>query len=59
MHLSEFAVTCRRIWQRTAVREASRAHAHGSPVSGEGEIGCLFDEIQNLVESIERSAMNG
>jgi hypothetical protein len=25
---------------------------------GEGEIGCLFDEIQNLVEPIERSAMD-
>jgi len=26
-------------------------------VPGEGESGCLFDEIQNLVEPIERSAM--
>jgi hypothetical protein len=25
-------------------------------VPGEGERGCLFDEIQNLVEPIERSA---
>jgi hypothetical protein len=26
---------------------------------GEGEVGCLFDEISNLVEPTERSAMDG
>jgi hypothetical protein len=37
--------------------EASGARVPNSPVSGgEGEIGCLFDEISNLVEPIERSA---
>jgi hypothetical protein len=28
-------------------------------VSGEGEIGCLFDEISDLVEPIERPATEG
>ena len=32
------------MWQRTQVRE--------------GEIGCVFDEIQNLVEPIERPDMD-
>jgi hypothetical protein len=28
-------------------------------VPGESEIGCLFDEMKNLVEPIERSATDG
>jgi hypothetical protein len=33
---------------------SGQSHASESPPSSEGEIGCLFDEIQNLVEPIER-----
>jgi hypothetical protein len=40
------------------VREASRARAPDSPMSGEGKVGCLFDEIGNLVEPTERPHMN-
>jgi hypothetical protein len=29
------------------------------PSSSEGDIGCLFDEISNLVEPIERPVMDG
>jgi len=41
------------------VREANQSHVFDSPSSGEGESGCLFDEISNLVEPIERSATDG
>jgi hypothetical protein len=44
--------------QRTAVREAKQSHAFDSPVPREGEDGCLFDEIQNLVEPDERPVMD-
>jgi hypothetical protein len=44
--------------QRTEVRKASRSHASNSPMSGEGKGGCLFDEIQNLVEPAERPVMD-
>jgi hypothetical protein len=37
--------TCHRMWQRTVVRE--------------GEVGCLLDEIQNLVGPTERRTMDG
>jgi hypothetical protein len=33
-------------------------HASGPPVSGEGEGGCLFDEISNLGEPAERLHMD-
>jgi hypothetical protein len=36
-----------------------QSHASDSPVPGEGEVGCLFDEIDNLVEPTERPAMEG
>jgi hypothetical protein len=41
------------------VVSVTNRHASGPPSSSEGEIGCLFDEIGNLVEPIERSAMDG
>jgi hypothetical protein len=42
------------------VREATQSHASESPSPGEdtGEVGCLFDEIGNLVEPTERPDMD-
>jgi len=49
------------MWQRIEarpreIRKASQSHAFDWPMPGEGESGCIFDEIQDLVEPIERSA---
>jgi hypothetical protein len=52
------------MWQRNRgclrprFREESRSHASDSPMPGEGEDGCLFDEVQNLVEPDERPVMD-
>jgi hypothetical protein len=42
------------------IRKASRARAPDSPMPGEGmgEVGCLFDEMGNLVEPTERRYMD-
>jgi TonB family protein len=40
------------------IRKASRSRALDSPVPGEGKVGCLFDEIGNLVEPTERLHMD-
>ena len=42
------------------VREASWSHASNSPMPGEGmgEVGCIFDEMSNLVEPTERRYMD-
>jgi hypothetical protein len=54
---------CHRKWQRIEERLRSksgrRVGVSDSPVPYEGEIGCIFDEIRNLVEPIERPAMEG
>lgn len=34
-----------------------RSRASGLPLPGEGEVGCVSEEISNLVEPTERSAM--
>lgn len=48
--------------RRQEPERRGRSHASGasnSPMSGEGEIGCIFDEISNLVEPIERPSKDG
>jgi hypothetical protein len=47
----------RRLRRRS--REVSQIRASDSSWAGEGEGGHLFDEISNLVEPTERSAMDG
>jgi hypothetical protein len=46
------ATDLKALWAK--IREAVRSHASGPPSSSEGESGCLFDEISNLDEPIER-----
>jgi hypothetical protein len=52
----DVATDSKALWPR--IRKASRARAPDSPMSSEGEVGCLFDEIGNLVEPTERLHMD-
>ena len=40
-------------------KRCGQSRTSDSPVPGEGEVGCVFDEISILVEPTERSAMDG